>query len=441
MSQTLPLIEATPPEDDLSLGAAQFSGSDHGVTGAVDAPIITGAFTSREERESRRSTVVDLAIPVYNEADVLPQSIGRLRDYLDNHFPFATEIVIVDNASTDQTWEVAQHLASTVPGVSALALKQKGKGRAVRAAWSQSTAEIVAYMDVDLSTDLGAFLPLIAPLLSRHSEVAIGSRFAPGAHVLRGARREVVSRGYNSLLRIVLGSGFSDATCGFKAARREAIVDLLPLVDDEHWFFDTELLVVAERNGCRIHEVPVDWIDDADSRVNVKSVASEDLAGIARLVRNRAKGNEVVVPSAHRTHRLHLGQRTRYCGVGILSTLAYLILFFSLRDVWGAYAANVTALALTTIANTIAHARFTFGQESGMGLRQATQAGCAAFVAAVIVTTLALGVEAWVGTTSVSAETLAILAGVVVSVFVRLVLLRSSAYRAYTHSQRQREPA
>src|SRR5580693_3107446 len=239
MSQTLPGVDASLGEARLSL-MTEAQASVNSVTGAeANRP-----FTIRSTTPEERPPVVEIAIPVFNEEDTLDANIRRLREYLDESFPFETTIRIVDNASTDATWEIASRLASTLPGVTALRLDQKGKGRAVRAAWSSSSAQIVAYMDVDLSTDLGGLLPLVAPLLSGHSDVSIGSRFAPGAHVLRGARREAVSRIYSLLLRSALRNQFTDATCGFKAARRETAELLLPLVQDEHWFFDTEFLVL-----------------------------------------------------------------------------------------------------------------------------------------------------------------------------------------------------
>jgi glycosyltransferase involved in cell wall biosynthesis len=332
MSQTLPRLD----EDELYLESGitasglllETAGSQGGRVHADRSP--QSAPTGVIEEESQ-PPVIELAIPVYNEARTLEKSVRRLRAYLDESFPFKTSVRIVDNASIDETWEVATRLAATLPGVSALRLDQKGKGRAVRAAWSTSEAQIVGYMDVDLSTDLGGLLPLVAPLLSGHSDVSIGSRLAPGAHVLRGARREMVSRVYHIILRLALRNRFSDATCGFKAARREAAAELLPLVSDEHWFFDTELLVAAERNGFRIHEVPVDWIDDGDSRVNIRSVAHGDLKGIARLMRNRAMGQENVASGRTGKFRRNSGQNTRYAEVGILSTVVYLAVFLALR--------------------------------------------------------------------------------------------------------------
>src|SRR4029453_17833407 len=164
---------------------------------------------------------------------------------------------------------VASRIAAELPGVEVLVLPEAGRGRALRTAWLRSDAPVLVYMDVDLSTDLAALLPLVAPLISGHSDLAIGSRLSHGSRVVRGLKREVISRSYNVLLRATLGVRFSDAQCGFKAIRKDVADRLLPLVRDGGWFFDTEVLVLAQRSGMRIHEVPVDWIDDPDSRVDL----------------------------------------------------------------------------------------------------------------------------------------------------------------------------
>ncbi|HEX3751558.1 MAG TPA: dolichyl-phosphate beta-glucosyltransferase, partial [Streptosporangiaceae bacterium] len=216
---------------------------------------------------------VDIVVPVKNEERDLGPSVRRLSRFLREEFPFSARITIADNGSTDHTWSVATELSQELPGVSAVHMDQSGRGRALRAIWSGSDADVLAYMDVDLSTDLNALLPLVAPLLSGHSDVAIGTRLARGSRVVRGPRREVISRSYNLLLRASLGAEFSDAQCGFKAIRRDQARALLPLTEDTGWFFDTELLVLAERAGLRIHEVPVDWIDDTDSRVDIVATA------------------------------------------------------------------------------------------------------------------------------------------------------------------------
>jgi glycosyltransferase involved in cell wall biosynthesis len=229
---------------------------------------------------------IEIVVPVYNEQDDLEWSVRRLRTYLDRSFPFSAIVTIADNASTDSTWPIAMALAEQIPGVRAVRLDAKGRGRALRVTWLASEAAVVAYMDVDLATDLAALLPLVAPLLSGHSDLAIGSRLARGARVVRGPKREFISRCYNLLLRTTLHSRFSDAQCGFKAVRADVARRLLPLVEDEGWFFDTELLLLAERNGLRIHEVPVDWVEDLDSRVDIVSTVAGDLRGLARVRRS-----------------------------------------------------------------------------------------------------------------------------------------------------------
>jgi glycosyltransferase involved in cell wall biosynthesis len=258
---------------------------------------------------------VDIVVPVYNEEAVLERSIRRLHRFLGESFPFGWRIVIADNASTDATPEVARRLRSALRGVECLRLERKGRGRALRTAWARSEARVVCYMDVDLSTDLRALLPLVAPLLSGHSDVAIGSRLAHGARVVRGPKREIISRGYNRLLHATLRARFSDAQCGFKAVRRDALDGLLADIRDDAWFFDTELLVLAQRRGLRIHEVPVDWVDDPDSRVDIIRTAIEDLKGIARLALT--------------------GPVARFMGVGVLSTIAYALIYLALRGMRG----------------------------------------------------------------------------------------------------------
>jgi glycosyltransferase involved in cell wall biosynthesis len=258
--------------------------------------------------------LVEVVVPVHNEQQVLEASVGRLHEYLSATFPFAFRIAIADNASTDATWPLAERLAERLPDVRAVQVAQKGRGRALRQVWSSSDADVVAYMDVDLSTGLEALLPLVAPLLSGHSDLAIGTRLANGATVVREPRRELVSRCYNLLLRTTMRARFSDAQCGFKAARTEVVQALLPAVEDQAWFFDTELLLAAQRGGLRIHEVPVDWVEDTDSRVDLVRTALDDLRGMVRVARQQ-------LPS--------------FAAIGVLSTLAYLALFWLLREVTG----------------------------------------------------------------------------------------------------------
>ena len=228
-------------------------------------------------------------IPVYNEERVLAASVRKLHACLRRNYTFPFRITIADNASTDSTFEVAEALCTEFAEVEALYLEEKGRGRALRAAWARSDADVVGYMDVDLSTDLSALPALLEPLLQRRGDIAIGSRLAPGAEVTRGAKRELISRSYNLVLRALLGVTFADAQCGFKAGRREVIQPLLADVRDEAWFFDTELLYLAQQRKLSILEVPVRWVDDPDSRVAIVATAVEDLRGVRRL-RAAARG-------------------------------------------------------------------------------------------------------------------------------------------------------
>jgi glycosyltransferase involved in cell wall biosynthesis len=228
-----------------------------------------------------------VVIPVYNEAAALAQSVAQLHAFLHREFPHRAVITIADNASTDATLAIAHGLTASLSDVAVLHLDAKGRGRALRAAWRASEADVLAYMDVDLSTELRFLEPLVEPLLYGDCEIAIGSRLAPGSRVRRGVKREVISRAYNQLLHLGLGTSCSDAQCGFKAGRRESIQTLLDEIEDDNWFFDTELLWLAEQHGMRIHEVPVAWVDDPDSRVDILATALEDLRGIARLRRRK----------------------------------------------------------------------------------------------------------------------------------------------------------
>jgi putative flippase GtrA len=314
--------------------------------------------------------VLDVVVPVYNEEIDLEPCVRRLHGYLTAEFPYRFRITIADNASTDSTADVARRLTEMFPEVSSVHLNQKGRGRALNYVWTHSDAAVLAYMDVDLSTDLGALLPLVAPLISGHSDLAIGSRLARGSRVVRGAKREFISRSYNLILRSTLAARFSDAQCGFKAIRADVAARLLPMVEDTGWFFDTEMLVLAERAGLRIHEVPVDWVDDPDSRVDIVATAMADLRGIVRLTRALGTGRLPLAALREQLGRNPLpvagvpagltGQVLRFAAVGVASTLAYLALYALLRTGLGAQWANLIALLVTAIANTAVNRRVTF---------------------------------------------------------------------------------
>jgi glycosyltransferase involved in cell wall biosynthesis len=379
---------------------------------------------------SSRDHVLEVVVPVYNEEEHLDGSIRRLRSYLDRGFPIPTLVTIADNASTDRTMAVATGLADALPGVRVVHLEKKGRGHALRSVWSGSRAEVVSYMDVDLSTDLDALFPLIAPLVSGHSDLAVGSRLARGARVIRGAKRDLISRCYNLLLRVVLGNRVSDAQCGFKAMRMDVAKALLPLIEDQGWFFDTELLVLAGRNGLRIHEVPVDWTDDPDSRVDLRRTAIDDLKGVWRMFRHLARGRGLVDALPAREPREDAEELIRFAGVGVVSTLAYLVLFTLFRGPIGALAANVVALGLCTGANLAANGRFTFAARRPVGHRAVAVGGLTLLATSVVATSAALVVVHELGFSTLSAEAIGLVVGNCLAAGARLAILRSWIFRS-----------
>ncbi len=346
---------------------------------------------------------VEIAIPVYNEEVALEQSVRRLHTFCSESLPWSFRIVIADNASEDGTAAIGARLADEFDAVAYVRLSEKGRGRALRRVWSRSDADVVAYMDVDLSTGLEGFLPLIAPLISGHSDLAIGTRLARGSRVIRGPKRELISRTYNRLLRLTLRSRFSDAQCGFKAGRAAVVKALLPRVEDQAWFFDTELLVLAERSGLRIHEVPVDWVDDPDSRVDIVRTALADLRGILRLG----------------------GEPSRFVAVGVGSTLLYLLLFVALRGAVPALAANAVALAISAVANTAANRRFTFGRRGREALLTHHLQGLFVFALCLGLTTGALaGLEALAPNASQAVEVAVLVLANAAATVLRYAMLR-----------------
>ena len=228
---------------------------------------------------------LEIVLPVLNEERSLRDSTARLHEFLSANLGGREwRILIADNGSTDSTPDVAMQLTRDYERVGYMRLEQRGRGRALKRAWLESSADILAYMDIDLSTDLAATVRLVESIASGEYALAIGSRLKAGAVVVgRSPLREFLSRGYSLLFRTMFFTGFRDAQCGFKAISRQAARDLLPLVRDTTWFFDTELLLLAEKNGYAIDEIPVRWTDDPDSRVRIVKTAWGDLKGLLRL--------------------------------------------------------------------------------------------------------------------------------------------------------------
>jgi putative flippase GtrA len=385
----------------------------------------------------RVATQVEIVVPVYNEAHQLAERIGTLRTYLNESLPFSALVTIVDNGSTDGTALVAQRLASSLAGVQAMILTRQGRGHALRRAWEASAAEVVAYMDVDLSTSLSALMPLVASVLSGHGDVAVGTRLGRGARVVRGPKRELISRGYSLLVRTSLRSKVSDFQCGFKALRRERALELLPLVEDEAWFFDTELLVTAERLGLRVTEIPVEWVDDPDSRVHLVATAAADLKGLWRLShgRSRREARRRRRPGTVAAETATADQLLSFAGVGVLSTLSYLLLFTLGWRVMGPWLANALALAFCTVVNTALHRGAVRRSEGGRAGAAATPppsfvtVTAALFGVSLVATTAALALTQALGATSLAAALGAVTVASGSASLVRFALLRGWAFR------------
>ena len=230
---------------------------------------------------------VDIVIPCLNEEQQLPISLEALRRFcVERLGGYAWRVVVADNGSTDGTLARAQEFASKYPdSFGAIRLPERGRGRALRKAWTESAADLVCYMDVDLSTDLQHIRELIDPIADGRYDLSYGTRLHPRSQTRRGWKREITSRAYVFLLRYAARLRVTDAQCGFKAIGREAARALVPLVKDTGWFFDSELLLIAQENGYRLLEIPVRWIEDRDSRVRVLHTAVEDVKGIWRMRR------------------------------------------------------------------------------------------------------------------------------------------------------------
>ncbi|MBL9139179.1 MAG: glycosyltransferase family 2 protein [Verrucomicrobiales bacterium] len=242
---------------------------------------------------------VCLVLPVLNEERQLSFSVRRTREVLDRMSHWQWDLVVVDNGSTDRTWDIARDLERR-GWARVMRLEQRGRGRALRAAWLSSEADFLAYMDVDLSTDLRHLGDLLEPLALGLADVTVGSRLMRRAEVRRSWIRGVLSRNYNRLARRLTGSGIVDHQCGFKAMTRGAARALLPQVENNHWFFDTELLILAQRKGWRIREFPVVWTEDEDSRVRLMGTILEEFCGLWRLrTRRRFRSSTAPDPSGH----------------------------------------------------------------------------------------------------------------------------------------------
>ncbi|WP_284980945.1 glycosyltransferase [Arthrobacter sp. efr-133-TYG-118] len=388
--------------------------------------------------------VLDVTIPVFNEERDLEECLRRLHGHLRESFPHGFRITVADNASTDSTLKIAERVARELPELAVVHFEEKGRGNALRKVWLASPSPVLAYMDVDLSTDLAALAPLLAPLISGHSDLAIGTRLTRSSRVVRGPKREFISRSYNLMLHSFMGARFSDAQCGFKAIRADVAQQILPHTLDNSWFFDTELLVLAERCGLRVHEVPVDWIDDPNSSVDVVRTALADIRGMVRLTRDLVSGRIPIpelraalargpLPASSRTAEQSprsslFGQLVRFAAIGAASTLAYVLIFLFCRGFMDPQLANFLALLVTAIANTGANRRFTFGIQGGNPVRHHFE-GLIVFGIGLALTSGALALVHSTTTPDRWVELLTVVAANLAATAVRFLLFRLWVFR------------
>ncbi|UYY83723.1 bifunctional glycosyltransferase family 2/GtrA family protein (plasmid) [Arthrobacter sp. YA7-1] len=391
---------------------------------------------------------LEIIVPVFNESAILERSIHRLAGYLSRELMYSWKITIADNASTDATASISRKLADEIPNVSYRRLETKGRGFALRDAWTASEAKVLAYVDVDLSTDLAALPPLIAPLLSGHSDVSIGTRLGRSSRVVRGPKREFISRSYNLLLKGTMQVRFSDAQCGFKAVRADVAHRLLPYVKDNCWFFDTELLILAERAGLRIHEIPVDWIDDPDSRVDIRQTAIDDIKGLLRVAASIMRGKIPLQaiyaelgrgPISTPSRPSFFGQVVRFGIVGAFSTIAFALLYLLFQGPFGAQQGNFLALLLTAVANTAANRRFTFRIHGPDRLFTQQIQGLVVFLVAWGITSSSLLIlHAVHADAAPRAELIVLTSANVLATLIRFVLLRIWVFRTRRSDERRR---
>lgn len=231
---------------------------------------------------------IEIVLPVFNEAHVLRQSVQRVLEFVSQFSEYQWMLTIAENGSTDSTAEIAAELADDYEAVLAISIDGKGRGRALKHVWRHSPADFSMYMDIDLSTQLSA-IPEALAALQAGNDLVVGSRFHRDSKVSRGVLRGITSRCYRCMARICLQSRCDDPQCGFKAIRVGTVSTLLDCVQSERWFFDTELLYLAELASMRIATIPITWVEDKDTRVRILPTTRELVFGLIRMRRSRSK--------------------------------------------------------------------------------------------------------------------------------------------------------
>lgn len=237
---------------------------------------------------------IEFCLPVYNEEKILKKNTLRLLDYCQNqNFDFVWQIVLINNGSIDNSEKICQELSNKYSQIKIETIKQSGRGQAIKQYWQKSKADIVVYMDIDLAVSLDNVPDLINPIIEGKYDLAIGSRLLPDSKINRSFIRELSSQSYNFLSKIILNHNFSDLQCGFKAIKTGVFKKIVPYIQNNKWFFDTELIIFANYFGYKIKEIPVNWqenrYDQRKSKVNVIKDSIKFVVNLIKLKINLLK--------------------------------------------------------------------------------------------------------------------------------------------------------
>jgi glycosyltransferase involved in cell wall biosynthesis len=219
------------------------------------------------------SNKILLTVPAYNEENILEKNVNLILKYMGANFN-NFKIVIANNGSTDKTNDIAKKLAKDNNEILLITTKKRGKGLAIKNSWLKFDADIYAYMDADLSTSLRDFSKLINAI-KEGNDISIGSRYLKKSVVKRGLNRAIFSKLYNQLLALLFKTNVKDMQCGFKAVNEDIIKKHIPRIKDDSWFFDTELVIMAENQGYTIKEIPVSWKSNPESKLKIIKVGFE----------------------------------------------------------------------------------------------------------------------------------------------------------------------
>lgn len=238
--------------------------------------------------------LVEFCLPIYNEEKIIEKNVLKIVNFCkEKNLPFNWRVIIVNNGSKDNSLAISQKLSADNKQIGYTTILEPGRGQALKKYWLTSNADVVAYMDADLAVSLNNIIDLINPFVNNEADLVIGSRMMPGATIKRSFIRELISQSCNILYRLIIGNNISDTQCGFKAIKTEVFKKIAPYIEDNKWFFDTEIISFTHHLGYKIKEVPVNWeenrYDERKSKVNLLKDSFIHLKNLLRL-KKRLRG-------------------------------------------------------------------------------------------------------------------------------------------------------